>query len=159
MKKVVCDDGRRPQLYEKWRHDRVADAVSRKMQECWFGNPSARPSALTVKVFLLELLEKEEGGPTLGFASLNNRRGPMMALSPSATASTTSGAVVSRTGGGGGGNAATTPARRSGVSLGVAGVMYHHQNHHQNMLNGSTSSGFIGGGEGGGLDDSRQQLT
>ncbi len=156
MKKVVCDDGRRPQLYEKWRHDRVADAVSRKMQECWFGNPSARPSALTVKVFLLELLEKEEGGPTLGFASLNNRRGPMMALSPSATASTTSGAVVSRTGGGGGGgNAATTPARRSGVSLGVAGVMYHHQNHHQNMLNGSTSSGFIGGG----LDDSRQQLT
>ena len=158
MKKVVCDDGRRPQLYEKWRHDRVADAVSRKMQECWFGNPSARPSALTVKVFLLELLEKEEGGPTLGFASLNNRRGPMMALSPSATASTTSGAVVSRTGGGGGGgNAATTPARRSGVSLGVAGVMYHHQNHHQNMLNGSTSSGFIGGG--GGLDDSRQQLT
>ncbi len=156
MKKVVCDDGRRPQLYEKWRHDRVTDAVSRKMQECWFGNPSARPSALTVKVFLLELLEKEEGGPQLGFASLNNRRGPMMALSPSATASTTSGAVVSRTGGGGG-NAATTPARRSGVSLGVAGVMYHHQNHHQNMLNGSTSSGFIGGG--GGLDDSRQQLT
>jgi len=49
MKKVVCVDGYRPEIPNRWASDPVLAHFSRVIKECWHPNPAVRLSALRVK--------------------------------------------------------------------------------------------------------------
>eukprot|EP00095_Tigriopus_kingsejongensis_P003156 maker-scaffold791_size96783-snap-gene-0.30 protein:Tk03156 transcript:maker-scaffold791_size96783-snap-gene-0.30-mRNA-1 annotation:"activin receptor type-1" len=56
MRKVVCIDQRRPQVDERWSLDPITHGMAKLMQECWFDDPSARPSSLRLKKSIGSLL-------------------------------------------------------------------------------------------------------
>lgn len=49
MKKVVCIEGRRPEIPEQWNTDECLSILVKVMRECWYANGSARLTALRVK--------------------------------------------------------------------------------------------------------------
>ncbi|XP_067125600.1 activin receptor type-1 isoform X2 [Centruroides vittatus] len=55
MRKVVCVDGRRPTIPNRWAFDPTLNAMSRLMKECWHPNPSARLTALRIKKTLIKI--------------------------------------------------------------------------------------------------------
>lgn len=55
MKKVVCGQNKRPPISERWHKNQVMSKVAELIQECWRGNPYARPSSLYLKYALLNL--------------------------------------------------------------------------------------------------------
>ncbi|CAL8109601.1 unnamed protein product [Orchesella dallaii] len=58
MRKVVCIDGYRPEVPNRWTTDPVLHSFSRLMKECWHPNPSVRLSALRVKKSIAVLAQE-----------------------------------------------------------------------------------------------------
>lgn len=55
MRKVVCVDGQRPNLPNRWTSDFVLSGMTKLMRECWHSNPSVRLSSLRIKKTLIKL--------------------------------------------------------------------------------------------------------
>lgn len=57
MRKVVCGDGYRPSIPNRWTSDQLMNGMSKLMKECWHQNPNVRLPALRIKKSLLKLAE------------------------------------------------------------------------------------------------------
>ncbi|XP_034256953.1 activin receptor type-1 [Thrips palmi] len=55
MKKVVCSDGQRPTIPNRWSYDETLMGMAKLMKECWHHKSDARLSALRVKKTLAKL--------------------------------------------------------------------------------------------------------
>lgn len=55
MRKVVCEEVRRPTFYPDWSMDKVLAGLSKIMEECWQKNAAARLTALRIKRKLMDL--------------------------------------------------------------------------------------------------------
>eukprot|EP00088_Acartia_fossae_P063202 TRINITY_DN7686_c0_g1_i1.p1 TRINITY_DN7686_c0_g1~~TRINITY_DN7686_c0_g1_i1.p1 ORF type:complete len:599 (+),score=92.81 TRINITY_DN7686_c0_g1_i1:110-1906(+) len=65
MHKVVCVDGFRPLMEDRWEDDKVLSSLSRLMRDCWHQNSSVRLPALRIKKSLMKIATLE---PKLGLA-------------------------------------------------------------------------------------------
>jgi len=63
MHKVVCVDGFRPLIEERWEEDKVLSGLGRLMRDCWHENSSVRLPALRIKKSLMKIAQLE---PKLG---------------------------------------------------------------------------------------------
>lgn len=55
MRKVVCVDGQRPILSNRWSSDATLNGMGKLMKECWHQNPNVRLPALRIKKTLIKL--------------------------------------------------------------------------------------------------------
>ncbi|XP_023349703.1 activin receptor type-1 isoform X1 [Eurytemora carolleeae] len=55
MRKVVCIDGFRPQVPQRWEDDPVLAGLARLMKECWHENSNVRLPALRIKKSLIKI--------------------------------------------------------------------------------------------------------
>ena len=55
MHKVVCVDQYRPQIPERWRHDKILFGLGKLMTECWHEDSKVRHPALRIKKSLMKL--------------------------------------------------------------------------------------------------------
>lgn len=59
MKKVVCSDGQRPTIPNRWLCDATLAGMAKLMKECWHHKPHVRLSALRVKKTLAKLAQSD----------------------------------------------------------------------------------------------------
>ncbi|KAI1285810.1 TGF-beta receptor type-1 [Halotydeus destructor] len=60
MMKIVCNQGRRPIIPERWQELDVLNDISQVIKECWKPNPAARLTMLRVKRRIEQLKSSEE---------------------------------------------------------------------------------------------------
>lgn len=60
MRKVVCGDGYRPSIPNRWSSDPLLNGMAKLMKECWHSNPNVRLPALRIKKSLFKLASSDE---------------------------------------------------------------------------------------------------
>lgn len=60
MRKVVCTDGQRPALPNRWQSCEALRVMSKIMKECWYHNSAARLTALRIKKTIANLGAQED---------------------------------------------------------------------------------------------------
>lgn len=60
MRKVVCVEGFRPSIPNRWTSDPLLNGMSKLMKECWHHNPNVRLPALRIKKSLYKMASNDE---------------------------------------------------------------------------------------------------
>jgi activin receptor type-1 len=60
MRKVVCVEGFRPSLPNRWSSDPLMNGMAKLMKECWHHNPNVRLASLRIKKSLYKMASTDE---------------------------------------------------------------------------------------------------